>query len=288
MLKFLFIFAGKNETFTILNINSMKKVILFLVVALFPLLHVSAQKSLGYFNTFGVGLSVGTEGWGLNVAAPIGNHFDVSMGFDAVPAIKIKGDVKIEKSATTNLVYPNGNPFTLEEVEVEGNTSRVMGHVKFDYYPFNRASWFIAAGFSYGGSRLIKLKGHSDDIKNYYQDWLAQGKTLEDVKINLGIADFELPVSENGDVDGYAKVSSFRPYLGIGWGRLVPKNRLAFRVELGAQFHGSPKLYYKNEDGVYEELKKEDYLDKDDDFSKLIDKLKVYPVLKFSIHGRIL
>ena len=264
----------------------MKKVLL-LTVALLSFISVSAQKSLGYFNTFGVGLNVGTEGIGMNVAAPLGNHFDVSMGFDVMPAIKFNANVKVNTSGI-NLLYPDGTPFNVRDVDVEGNTKRVTGYVKFDYYPFNHSSFFIAAGFSYGGSRLLKLKGHSDDIRDYYQAWIAQGVSFDDVKINLDLEDFDLPVNQNGDVDGYAKVNGFRPYVGLGFGRLVPKKRVGVRVEWGAQFHGTPKLYYKEENGSYQELQKLDKVKGDDDLSKYLNKMKVYPVLKVTVSGRIL
>jgi hypothetical protein len=265
----------------------MKKVMMLLAITLLPFVGASAQKSLGYFNTFGIGLGAGTEGWGANIAAPIGNHFDISVGFDQMPAFKIKGNVKIDKSID-NLTYPNGTPFNVKEVEVEGNIGRTIGHVRLDYYPFNNSSFFIAAGFSFGGAKLIKLKGHSEDIKHYYHEWLDYGKRFEDVEINLDLEKYVLPISKNGDVDGYAKVSGFRPYVGLGVGRLVPKSRLAFRVELGAQFHGTSKLYYKDEHGTDQELKEKDKQKADDDFSKILNKLTIYPVLKFSLHGRIL
>jgi len=264
----------------------MKKVLL-LTVALLSFISVSAQKSLGYFNTFGVGLNVGTEGIGMNVAAPLGNHFDVSMGFDVMPAIKFNANVKVNTSEI-KFPYPDDTPFNIKDVDVQGNVKRVTGFVKFDYYPFNHSSFFIAAGFSYGGSRLLKLKGHSNDIKDYYQAWLNEGKTFDDVKINLDLEDFDLPVSQNGDVDGYAKVNGFRPYFGLGFGRLVPKKRVGVRVELGAQFHGTPKLYYKEENGSYQELQKLDKVKGDDDLSKYLNKMKVYPVLKVTVSGRIL
>lgn len=53
--------------------------------------------------------------------------------------------------------------------------------------------------------------------------------------------------------------------------------------ELGVQFHGTPKVY--SDTGDIDDLLKQ--TDEDDDFTKIIDKLKVYPVLKFRICGRI-
>ena len=145
----------------------MRKVLL-LTVVLLSFIGASAQKSFGYFNTFGVGLNVGTEGIGMNVATPLGNHFDVSAGFDVMPAIKFNANVKVNTSEI-KFHNPGDTPFNIKDVDVLGNVKRVTGFVKFDYYPFNHSSFFIAAGFSYGGSRLLKLKGHSNDIRDYYQ-----------------------------------------------------------------------------------------------------------------------
>ena len=51
------------------------------------------------------------------------------------------------------------------------------------------------------------------------------------------------------DADGYAKgcikVNAFRPYIGIGIGRSVPRNRFGVSGELGVQFWGKPKVYEK-------------------------------------------
>lgn len=56
-------------------------------------------------------------------------------------------------------------------------------------------------------------------------------------------------------VNGGVKVKNFRPYLGLGFGSLIPKNRLGIRFELGAQFQGKPVVYA---DDVGDVLKKMD------------------------------
>ena len=64
----------------------------------------------------------------------------------------------------------------------------------------------------------------------------------------------------------------------------MPKKRFCARFELGAQFQGKPVVYA---DGVGDLTKVLDQ-DADDDISKFMDWLQVYPVLKLSIRGRIL
>ena len=88
-------------------------------------------------------------------------------------------------------------------------------------------------------------------------------------------------MDENGNVSGGLKVASFRPYLGLGFGRAVPRKRLGFMFELGVQFHKTPEVYADNADLTsLNEMA-------DNDFSDIIDKLTVYPVLKFRLCGRI-
>ena len=69
--------------------------------------------------------------------------------------------------------------------------------------------------------------------------------------------------------------------MGLGFGRAVPRKRLGFMVEMGVQFHGTPDVYSNS--GTMDEAT----IDTDDTFTKVIDKLKVYPVLKFTLTGRI-
>ena len=78
-------------------------------------------------------------------------------------------------------------------------------------------------------------------------------------------------------------MNAFRPYLGLGYGRLVTKHRVGFRFELGCQFMGKIKVYQNGKEVVADEMN-----DADDDVSKFIDKFKVYPVLKLTLNTRIL
>lgn len=161
-------------------------------------------------------------------------------------------------------------------MDVTGKFSRTSFDMKFDCYPFaDASSFFVTAGFSLGGDKLIKISGHSDELESLY----GEGKSY-----NLEIGDYKIPVDENGNVSGSVKVNSFRPYLGLGFGRLIPKKRFGARFEIGAQFEGKPVVYA---DGVGD-LQKVIDQNTSDDISKFMDWLQVYPVLKISLRGRIL
>jgi hypothetical protein len=73
------------------------------------------------------------------------------------------------------------------------------------------------------------------------------GQTALNCGVDLyeaGILDkYNVKFDENGDVNGDVRVKKFRPYAGLGFGRLIPKKRVGFRFELGCQFMGKMKVY---------------------------------------------
>ena len=231
---------------------------------------VSAQEKTNIFglgNRVGIGVGLGTEGIGIDAAVPLTKYVQARVGLNIFPSVTIKTDANVAVDDEQDIE---------SEMRVKGRFSRTTLDLKFDCYPFgNSSSFFVTAGFSVGGNKLVKITGHSDDLKAA----IAQGKEL-----GLEIGDYRIPVDENGDVSGGVKVKSFRPYLGLGFGRLIPKKRFGMRFELGAQFQGTPVVYA---DGI-DDIRKVVDQDTDDDISKVMDYLKVYPVLKLSFRGRIL
>lgn len=247
----------------------MKK--LFLLSAIVGMLmtcnFVSAQKELGIFNSVAVGLDVGSTGIGFDVATPITPYVALRGGVSFMPGIKINTDVNVDYTD------PTGASAT-SSMDVEGNLKRVQGEFLVNCYPFKKFPFFVAAGAYFGGNKLVKINGHSDD--------LAQ-KIAEGAEAGIEIGDYTIPVDEHGNVAGGLKVSGFRPYVGIGFGRAVPKKRFGVMVDLGVQIHGTPEVYtdYGNIGDLMTQV------DPDDKFTKIIDKLKVYPVLKVRFCGRI-
>lgn len=261
------------------------------VIALFAATTISAQETntkqkkenkFGLANRIGVGVGYGTEGLGFDVAIPLTQYVQVRAGLNFFPNIKFH--------ETTDVQYVGESPLGGEqqidgEVRLDAKFGRTYGDLKFDVYPFgNRGNFFVTAGLSFGGADLVSIKGHSDEAA-------MAGALAKNYGVNIG--DYDIPFDENGDIKGGVKVKKVRPYLGLGFGRLIPKKRIGFRFEMGAQFQGKPKVYAGDIDNVLENKTINDALDEDgketkDDIAKVMDWLKVYPVLKFSIRGRIL
>lgn len=251
----------------------MKKLFLFIMVCL-SLSSIQAQikqeKEFGFFNSLAIGANVGTTGWGIDVATPLGNHLALRAGFTIMPNFSYSDDVDVSINYTSSYIPDGQIPAT---IEVEGTMGRTAGEILLNYYPFKRSSFFLTGGAVFGGDKVIKVKGHSDELAQY-QDLAG--------KAGIEIGDYTIPVDQNGNVSGGIKVSSFRPYIGLGFGRIVPKNkRVGFLFELGVQVHGTPEVYtdYGKLGDLLEEA--------DNEFSDILDKINVYPVLRFRLCGKI-
>ena len=227
---------------------------------------VMAQADYGYFNSLGLGLSVSTAGVGLEVSTPIGNYLALRGGVSFMPKFTVTDEVNADLKGV-----PQGYPQSAE-VELEGSTKRTTGELLLNLYPFRSNGFFVAAGASFGGDKFVQITGHSDEL----QQLIAAGGSA-----GLQIGDVSIPVDQNGNVSGGLKVSAVRPYVGLGYGRAVPSKRINFMLDAGVQLHGTPEVY--SDFGQVDQLMAE----VDNDFTDIINKLKVYPVIRFRICGKL-
>ena len=227
---------------------------------------VMAQADYGYFNSLGLGLSVSTVGVGLEVSTPIGNYLALRGGVSFMPKFTVTDEVNADLKGV-----PQGYPQSAE-VELEGSTKRTTGELLLNLYPFRSNGFFVAAGASFGGDKFVQITGHCDELEQL----IAAGGSA-----GLQIGDVSIPVDQNGNVSGGLKVSAVRPYVGLGYGRAVPSKRINFMLDAGVQLHGTPEVY--SDFGQVDQLMAE----VDNDFTDIINKLKVYPVIRFRICGKL-
>ncbi len=261
-----------------------------LLVAIYSLVFATsgfAQFTRTTFNHVGLNVGVGTEGINVGVAAPISNFFEVEAGVSVLPSVlKIDADVDLDVDASLNI---EGQQVRIpDEMNVKADFSRTALNVKANVYPFGgNSKFFIAGGFSFGGAKLAKLSGHSDDLSRLVEQYPAYKQEILD-KVSVNLADYKMEFDDDCSINGDIRCNSFRPYLGLGFGRLVPKNRLGFRFELGCQFMGSLKVYQNGEKVDIDKVLNDAMGEDANDISKFINNWKFYPVLKFQLVGRIL
>ena len=162
-------------------------------------------------------------------------------------------------------------------MDIKAKVNRATLDFKGSVYPFATnenftSDLFVALGVSFAGKEIASLEGTLNTSEGAdKQKYVRAGKYL-------------LPLDGN-KADASARVNSVRPYVGLGYGRLVPKNNLGFRVELGCQFNGKIKLYQGDSDNECELLSKHN-IATDTDMQDVMDFFSIYPVLKVSLRGK--
>ena len=267
----------------------MKKLMMVAVILLTSVGSVMAQNEYkrGLFNHVGLNVGAGTEGISVGLAAPVTSFFEVEAGVNVMPSFKLSGDLDVDVNTSSLPQVPTVTYPTSATIHAEGSFDRTTFNVKANLYPFGGGTkFFIAAGLSIGGEKIAEVTGSCDDLRDFSQKLPTQ--ELKDQfrqAVSANLAGYNLQFDENYNVQGDIRCKKVRPYLGLGFGRLVPKNRLGMRLELGCQFMDKLKVY-QNDTEIDINKALEDA--GDDDLSKFVKDLKIYPVVKFSFTGRIL
>lgn len=248
-----------------------------------------AQKEYkrGFFNHVGLNVGAGTEGISVGLAAPVTSFFEVEAGVNVMPSFKLSGDLDVDVNTSSLPQVPGVQYPDNATIHAEGSFDRTTFNVKANLYPFGGGTkFFIAAGLSIGGEKIAEVNGSCDQLREFSQSLPTQ--ELKDQfrqAVSANLAGYNLQFDENYNVQGDIRCKKVRPYLGLGFGRLVPKNRLGMRLELGCQFMDKLKVY-QNDTEIDINKALEDA--GEDDLSKFVKDLKIYPVVKFSFTGRIL
>lgn len=261
-----------------------KKFIVSGFAMLMSLTSAMAQEETGVGNHLAWGVGFGTEGFNVSIATDMTQYAELEFGVNYAPGFS-------KTSNGTVFCMVDGNcKYTDNVIDVKTSINRATLDFKGSFYPFGEQNdLFIAAGLSFASKEIATIKGS------------CQAKDMPNDNAFIRAGKFMLPVDkENGKIvaNGSCQVNSVRPYVGLGYGRLVPKSNLGFRVEAGCQFSGDVNVFYN--DGRKESLVKNGYIDEDgkvgllskykieDDSTpkKFMDFFSIYPVLKVSLRGK--
>lgn len=236
---------------------------------------VPGMDRLNIFNHLGVGVSASTNGVGIEVGTTITNFVELRAGVSIMPGFGFHTDTEIAFENYGNYGGNYGNDYSSERVNLDASFKRVQGSVIFNVYPGGKKfPLFIALGGYFGGNKLVNITGH------------VNPETLEAIGNNpyVEIGDYKVNFDRNGDIKADLRVDKFRPYIGLGTGHFIPKRRINFSWEVGVQLHGHPKIYANDSELKLDEIMGDD---SSDTYQKIMDKITVWPVLKFTISGRI-
>jgi len=215
----------------------------------------------GIFDHLSAGLTLGTTGVGIDVAAPVTEYLQVRAGYNYFSGFKYKDDVNYRAK---------GKP---GKTEVEGKNYLSTAHLLLDVYPFRTVPFRITTGFYLGTDEIIKAEN-------------TIPVTAFDKGEGLLIGDYIVGFDDDGFAKATIKVNKFRPYAGIGFGRSVPRGRFGVSGDLGVQFWGTPKVYEK-QTGMDLEATKDDLGSESDKYFDILTKITVWPVLTIRLTGRI-
>ena len=225
-----------------------------------------AQSDKNLFNHLSVGLSVGTDGLiGFDVATPIGNYVQARLGMSIMP----------EFSYSTDVDYWYEHHSKQGNVDVKGKLHKSDFKLLFDFFPFKSLTFHFTTGFFAGGEKLVSIKNTEIPPGVGPGDGLVIGKYL------VGFDD-------EGIARGEVRVNGFKPYLGIGFGRAVPKKRISVMCDLGVQFWGKPAVYgYDSYESKWTKITSEDVDGDDGGAIKTLSKISVWPVINVRVGGLI-
>lgn len=252
------------------------------------------------FSHLALGLEVGTTGVGLDVAVPLSPYFALRAGVDMFPySYSSKFDIDFQSSEMDELVLNTpglkaelqrkGLPTSSSELDTKAKLTAklglVNGKVLIDIYPFRRASFHFVAGVYFGKSKLVSVSGKMPSQIIEVADVLNQYAQQTEFDFNTGIAlgDYSIQSNALGEVDAAIKINGVKPYIGLGFGRSVPRKRIGCQFELGAMFHGKPKIVSSNSevnDLINDELSSSGITD-------IMEKVTIYPMISFRLIGRI-
>ncbi|MBQ7743122.1 MAG: hypothetical protein IJT90_09400 [Bacteroidaceae bacterium] len=244
----------------------MRKV-LFMILAGIMAVGANAQEDKYVFNHLAIGAEVGTTGIGLELATPLTHYVTFRTGFTVMPSFSFKDDVNYTLDGNRN------------EVKMKATTNIADFKLLADLYPFKNCSFHLTGGFYAGRPNLMELKNTEPII----------GNMIPGID-GIAIGDAMVTTDANGIARANLKVNSFKPYVGLGFGRAVSKHRVNVAFDMGIQFWGSPKVEaFSPEDGTWQRVHASDV--NDDDINKALDKIskwKIYPVLSLRVYCRIL
>ncbi len=276
----------------------MKKLLTLALIGLISTTGAQAQDTVdefGLFDHVSAGLSLGTTGIGIEVAAPLCNFVQARMGYSFMPGIKKTFNFDID----TDKAWVANNPKTgkkVEDVDIEGKFGWGDFKLLFDIFPSKKSIFHFTAGFYIGKSKVIEAYNVSPLVSDEkypdgsYKYWGVAGPDL-----GSGSQFYTVVSEPDGQVKLDVKTNSFKPYLGIGVGRAVPKGRFSVCGDLGVQFWGKPELWTNVDEGngpKYSKVERskitgtDDYCDDIKDGIKTGEKVVIFPVLTIRINGR--
>ncbi|MBR5735401.1 MAG: hypothetical protein IKX60_01205 [Bacteroidales bacterium] len=260
----------------------MKRLFIFLFAVTLLSGNVSYAQENGVFNHLALGVTAGDDGFGFEIAAPLGSFLQVRGGYSIMP-------------------FTVTRPFTFGNVTVNGSTREMnnipfvakmldggQGRVMLDFNPSSDASFHFTIGAMFSSGNLLNTSG---DIRNvlHSDEYGTRGIGLQSDCIISSDKEGYLPID--------LKTNKIWPYVGVGFGQAVnPDRRVSAVFELGFAYSGNWQMsaydmvdYYAGFSDSPEIVPLTSAAVRNHDrgaFDKLA-KLPVFPVARLNVYFRL-
>lgn len=243
---------------------------------------------LNVFNHLSVGVEAGTTGIGADVAMPACKFIQVRAGFVKMPDFKVNNTLKVSGTQFTNATGELQNLYTTKLL-VQGKPKLANGLLMIDVLPIPTSTFHLTVGAYFGGRTIAKIynreEGALQEISNANAEiaqWNAQHPDRPQKPIGLELGNYLLTPDKNGNLHTRIATKWFRPYVGLGYGRAVPRKRIGFRTDMGCLFWGKPDISCNGD-----RLSSEGLGGDEGKLLRVLSKLKVYPCINIRLCGRI-
>jgi hypothetical protein len=182
-----------------------------MILSNFALHAQEVKPSLGH----SVNLQIGTFGYGIGLSQQLKpQDLNIRLSVDFL-------DVKSFVSPPLKINLGSGT----SDVNINPNVTSLLIGAKVDWHPFKLKTFKLVGGLSYGSGNFAV------DIE----------PTVKTGRFKL-TKDVELDAEEFGTAKLIITSNNVRPYLGLGFGRAIPKSNFGFGFDLGFYYSGSPKI----------------------------------------------
>ena len=207
-----------------------------------------AQWEQKAFSSLAVSLNGGTNGGALQLATPLNSFIYLRGGASFIP---------LSYSDTYSGYYAPAQASFKYDLKAKLNPT---GMLVVDVHPFKKSGFHVTGGVVFG-NRLATVSGSSP------------------YPITIGDVTWEPSViGIDEEIEAWVKIPAVRPYLGVGFGRAIPKKRVGFKVELGGIFQGSREIESTN-NIIRDNVDKENQ----ETLDKILSNLSVFPYLNLQL-----
>ena len=103
----------------------------------------------------------------------------------------------------------------------------MTGHALLDFYPLNERDFHVTVGtFIAGSNKTVDITTEESELLKKVADLNARRGDYAQIPLSYGqvaakMGDYNIMPADDGTANAYIKVKKLRPYLGIGYGRVV-------------------------------------------------------------------